>query len=336
MIGFAIPGDLDAPTGGYVYARRVMAEWSARGVAHRVVSLPPAFPTPDAAALRETSRLLSDAPRPLLIDGLAYGAFPADLAAGADASVLLHHPLCDETGLDPAQAAQAFETERAALAHARHVIVTSPLTARDLTARFDVSPQRITVAEPGLDRAEPSPLTGEPPHLLAVGSVTLRKGYGFLVEALAQNADLPWTCAILGATDRDEAEVARITAMIGRAGLNERILLRGPVSPQALSEAYSQADAFVAPSLHEGYGMAVAEAMAHGLPILASRAGALPETAPVARLIPPGDTGALAIALRDMLGDAALRRRMGAESHAFARARPGWGDTARIVMETLQ
>ncbi len=336
MISFAIPGDLNAPTGGYVYARRIMAEWTRQSVPHRVVPLPGAFPAPDAKALRDTAALLEKAPYPLLIDGLAYGAFPAALAAGADASVLLHHPLCDETGLDATQAAQAFETERVALVHARHIIVTSPLTARELTARFGVEADRITVAEPGLDRAELSPLAGDPPHLLAVGSVTRRKGYGFLVEALAGCADLAWTCTIFGALERGGDEVDRIIGMIARAGLTGRIALGGPVSPERLSDVYAAADAFVASSLHEGYGMAVAEAMAHGLPIVASSAGALPETAPIARLVPPGETLALRDALRDVLGDVALRRRMGAESHAFARTRPGWDETARLVAEAVR
>jgi len=335
MIGFAIPGDLESATGGYVYARRVMAEWTAQGIAHRVVALPDAFPMPGEADLRETAALLADAPRPLLIDGLAYGAFPAALAEQLGAGVLLHHPLCDETGLDAAAAARAGETERAALAHARHVVVTSPLTARDVAARFGVGEARITVAEPGLDRAAPAPLDGDPPHLLAVGSVTPRKGYGYLVAALAECTDLPWTCTIYGAMDRDPAEVARIRALIDGAALGDRIALHGPVPAESIAEAYRAADAFVAPSLHEGYGMAVTEAMAHGLPVIATRAGALPETAPVARLVAPGDARALGAALRALLENAALRRWMGSESHAFARTRPGWGDTARVVARAM-
>lgn len=335
MIGFAVPGDLDSATGGYVYARRVMAEWTARGIAHCVVPLPAAFPTPSDADLNATAALLSDAPRPLLIDGLAYGAFPAAMAERIGAGVLLHHPLCDETGLDAAEVARAFETERAALVHARHVIVTSPLTARDVATRFGVDAARITVAEPGLDRAEAASLDGDPPHLLAVGSVTPRKGYGYLIEALALCADLPWTCAIYGARDRDSAEGARIEAMIAEAALGGRITLHGATTAQHLAKAYRAADAFVAPSLHEGYGMAVTEAMAHGLPVIATRAGALPETAPVARLVAPGDAQGLATALRALLENAALRRWMGSESLAFARTRPGWDDTARIVARAL-
>ena len=334
MIGLAVPGDLEAPTGGYVYARRVMAEWVRQGVAHRAVPLSAAFPVPDAEVLRETRARLAEAPRPLLIDGLAYGAFPAVLAAEADATVLLHHPLCDETGLDAGRAALAFETERAALVHARYVIVTSPLTARDLTARFGVAAERITVAEPGLDPAEPSPLTGDPPHMLAVGSVTPRKGYGFLIEALALCKDLQWTCEIIGATDRDPAATARILAAIDAANLSERLFLRGAVDNTAPS--YLSADLFVSPSLHEGYGMAVVEAMAHGLPVITTTAGALAETAPCARLIAPRDSTALAKALRPLIEDRENRLELGKSCRSFAQALPGWDETARIVANALE
>lgn len=335
MIGFAIPGDLNAPTGGYVYARRVMAEWRAAGVNHQVVTLPDGFPMPDAGDLAATAARLQDAPRPLLIDGLAYGAFPRDLAERVGASVLLHHPLCDETGLNKDAAHRAFETERAALAYAHHVIVTSPLTGRDVASRFSVDPARITVAEPGLDWAEPAPLNGDPPRLLAVGSVTPRKGYGYLIEALASLTDLAWTCDIYGATDRDAVEVSRISAMIDATGLAGRVTLRGSVALGDLGGVYRAADAFVAPSLHEGYGMAVTEAMAHGLPVVATRAGALPETAPVARLVPVADASALRDALGEVLGNATRRRRMATESLGFARVRPGWRDTARVIAEAL-
>jgi len=335
MINFAIPGDLNAPTGGYVYARRVMEEWTAQGIAHRVIPLPDRFPDADAAALEQAAAILADAPRPLLIDGLAYGAFPADLARAVDASVLLHHPLCDETGLSIEAAAQAFDTERAALVHARHIIVSSPLTARDLVARFNVQEARITIAEPGLDAADPAPLTGNPPHVLAVGSVTPRKGYGYLVAALADCAELDWTCSIYGAMDRDDAEVARIKAMIAQAGLEHRITMQGAATAAGIADAYRGADLFVTSSLHEGYGMAVTEAMASGLPVIATRAGALPETAPVALLVSPGETDALAEAMREVLGDAALRRKMGGESLAFARARPDWSDTAARIAAAM-
>ncbi len=336
-IAFGIPGDLNAPTGGYVYARRIMAEWTKAGVPHRVIKLPGAYPNPTHANLNATAMALALADAPLLIDGLAYGAFSEVVAkaVGWRTTVLLHHPLCDETGLSDEAAAAAFGRERIALSKAAHVVVTSPLTARDLTARFGVDPDNITVAEPGLDRAEPAPLAGNPPVITAVGSVTPRKGYADLVTALATCADIPWRCEIIGALDRDADEAAKIQALIATHALTDRITLRGALTAEQMREAYANADLLAAPSLHEGYGMAVTEAMAHGLPVIAANAGALPETAPVARFVPPADAGALAAALREILTDPALRKSMGAQSLAHARTRPDWQDTARRVAGSM-
>ena len=337
MISFAIPGDLDAPTGGYAYARRIMAEWARAGIAHRVIKLPGGFPIPTPPQMNAAHMALGLADAPLLIDGLAYGAFNRTVAraVGPRATVLVHHPLCDETGLSQDAADTAFERERVALAEARHIVVTSPLTARDLTARFGVEATRLTVAEPGLNIASPAPLAGNPPQLLAIGSVTPRKGYSYLVEALALCTDLPWQCRIIGAADRDTGEAAKIADLIARHALADRITLEGAVPPDAIPHAYASADLLVAPSLHEGYGMAVAEAMAHGLPVITTTAGALPETAPTATLIAPGSTPPLADALRALLSDAAARASQGAANHAHARTRPGWPDTARRVARAM-
>lgn len=332
MIFFAIPGDLNLRTGGYAYDRRLLAEWLEAGVAAEVVPLAGSFPFPTDAALQDAQEALSGE-GPFLIDGLAYGAFPESLArvVGPNSVVLVHHPLCDEQGLDAETAARLEERERVALQYAAGVVVTSPLTARDLAERFDVP--SATIAIPGIDPAPLAPLAGDTPNILSVGSVTPRKGYGFLIGALASCRDLDWTCEIVGADDLDEAEVARIRVAIEEAALTDRIVLRGAIDD--MSAAYQSADLFVSSSLHEGYGMAVVEAMAHGLPVVSSNAGALAETAPVARLVEPGDADALAHALRPLISDRDTRRELGAACRAFAQGLPGWDQTARLVAQTV-
>lgn len=336
-LAFAIPGDLALPTGGYAYARRLLAEWPEQGVSAEVIPLPAGYPHPDAAELHETRERLRGIDAPLLIDGLAYGAFPDALAAetGPKSAILLHHPLCDERGLSADQARRMEDTERSALAHARAVIVTSPATARDLAGRFGVPDSRIIVAVPGTDPAPEVLLAGDPPRILAVGTVSARKGYDLLVAALARNRDMPWRCDIFGATDRDPGETDKIGALIADAGLGSRIALRGAADDAAIADAYRAADLFVAPSRHEGYGMAVVEAMAHGLPVIASRAGALAETAPCARLVPTDDAESLADAMRDLLIDADARRKLGAACRSYARTLPCWPETARIVADAM-
>ncbi|CAH1672981.1 Glycosyltransferase involved in cell wall biosynthesis [Hyphomicrobiales bacterium] len=338
-IVFAIPGDIDAPTGGYGYDRRLLQEWRETGVTARHLALPGSFPFPTAEDLEKTECLLAETTPDdmLLIDGLAFGAFPEALATRFSQRLvaLVHHPLALETGLAPDRAATLRASERAALRHSRAVAVTSPATARILAAEFDVPENRISVAVPGVD---PSPRangsTGdEPLQLLAVGSLIPRKGYDILIAALARIAALNWRLTIVGSSEYAPETAAAIGAAIRSAGLSERIALVGAVRPEKLGALYDKADLFVMPSLYEGYGMVLTEALARGLPIVCTLSGAgaeaLPDTA--ALKIPPGDAAALAKALARLIDAPAERRQHADAAWAAAGALPRWQDTARIV-----
>src|SRR5262249_51746054 len=139
---------------------------------------------------------------PLVIDGLALGVLPeiaADLSKRALLIALVHHPLALESGLSSAQADLFRKSERDALSVAARVVVTSPATARLLSADYNVPPNRITIARPGNDPVAPaSASTGGTVRLLSVGSFVPRKGYDVLIAALASVSDLPWHLTIAG------------------------------------------------------------------------------------------------------------------------------------------
>jgi glycosyltransferase involved in cell wall biosynthesis len=338
---FAIPGDLDTPTGGYLYDRRVLALLQEAGFPIRHLALPGGYPAPSADDLAETARLVAAMPADavLLIDGLAYGAMPEALIRGFGRAIvaLVHHPLGLESGSSPERQAALIVSETRALALARHVIVTSPLTARVLASDFGVAPERITVAEPGTEPALRARGTGEPVQILAVGAVSPRKGYEVLVAALATLKDLPWQATIVGALDRNPDAVAALRHAIAGAGLADRIALAGAVAEAAREEYYRRADLFVSASLYEGYGMGLAEAMARGLPLVASTGGAADETASAGALkVPPGDVAALARALRQAIADRELRARLAQDSWAAGQRLPRWPDTSARIAHALQ
>lgn len=339
-IVFAIPGDLSLPTGGYGYDRRLLREWREMGVAARHLPLPGSFPNPGEADLAETGRAILSQPYDsvLLIDGLAYGAFPEGIAAGLAGRVvaLVHHPLGLETGLSPVQATEFVRRETAALRCAAAVVVTSETTKRLLVADFAVPAEKITVAEPGVDPAERAVGSrGDTVELLAVGSLVPRKGYDVLIAALAGLADKPWRLAVVGADDRAPATTAALKAQIAAAGLSERIRLAGAFGQAELDAAYAKADLFVMPSLFEGYGMVLTEALARGLPILCTTGGAAAQTAPdeAALKVPPGDVAALRAGLSRLLDDADERRRRADAAWQAANTLPRWRGTATIVAE---
>jgi glycosyltransferase involved in cell wall biosynthesis len=342
-LGFAVPGSIDQPTGGYTYDRRVIAGLRGLGCEVDIIDLGEGFPYPDAGSRSGALERLRAVPpgRPIVIDGLALGALPEAAKAVAvthTVVALVHHPLALEAGISPAAAAAFAASERAALAAARHVIVTSPSTQRVLIADYGVADAAVTVALPGNDRIamEARPRRGTV-ALLAVGAVVPRKGYDVLIDALAALTDLDWRLVIVGDRTRDRAAADRIEAQIATCGLSARVRMRGAVGEDELDALHRGADLFVLASRHEGYGMAFAAAISHGLPVVGTRAGAIPETvAPGAGiLVPPDDAPALAAALRVMIADACVRETHAAAARAAAAQLPDWDTTARIFLRVL-
>ncbi len=341
---FAVPGDLASPTGGYAYDRRMIAELAALGWRIDVLDLGDGFPRPAsgvrAAACARLAALASA--HPIVVDGLAFGVLPEAaemLRESHPLLALVHHPLALESGLTAVECAALRTSEQAALGCARRVIVTSATTARLLGDDYRVPSERLSVVVPGTDRvdgvARPRRSDGMV-ALLAVGSVVPRKGYDVLVAALARLAHLPWRLTIAGDGGRSPQTLRLLTAEIARLALADRIALRGAVTAAELARLYAASDLFVLPSRFEGYGMAYAEAIAHGLPVVGTTAGAIPEIVPAAAgvLVAPDDVEALAVALRALIEDADQRDRLAAGARAATF--PSWPQQARLFADALE
>jgi glycosyltransferase involved in cell wall biosynthesis len=346
-VAIAVPGDLSSPTGGYEYDRQLIALLPSHGLRVRHLALPAGFPHPSSEDLHETWRALARiAPDSvLLIDGLAYGAFTPEVTAGIRSPIvaLVHHPLAYETGLCAARRSALRDSERAALARADIVVATSPSTRAILGREYGVSSSRLFVAEPGAQRVTRArgpqgPDVRGAPTILAVGAVSPRKGYDLLVEALRPLAGRQWRAVIAGSLTHDPATAAALRRQIGSSGLAQRITLPGAVSDEALAALYAGADLFVLSSLYEGYGMALANAMAHGLAIVSTTGGAAAETVPdgAALKVAPGDASALTDAIARLLDDIDLRRALADASWRAGQKLPRWEDTASVVATAIR
>jgi glycosyltransferase involved in cell wall biosynthesis len=338
---FAIPGDLKAATGGYTYDRRVIETLPDFGVSVSVLPLPDSFPNPTRHDLEETSRRLKTkrADAVFVIDGLAFGAFSEDVLSALDGRViaLVHHPLFLETGLPHARKVELKAGEEKALARASHIVVTSRATRRIIVDNMGVSPDKVTIAEPGTDPVQRATGTGAPLQILSVGAVLPRKGYDVLVEALAPLKDIEWRLTIAGALDRHAEAVASVQSAIRRHNLEDRVNLAGKVVPATLDRYFESADLFVSASLFEGYGMVLAEAMARGLPMVIAAGGAAAETAgeAVALHVEAGNVQELTSALRRALTDKKLRDRLADAAWEAGRTLPTWHETARRIAAVI-
>ncbi|MFE2279544.1 glycosyltransferase family 4 protein [Streptomyces sp. NPDC059454] len=352
-VHFVMPGGVDdpaAPSGGNAYDRRVCLDLPGFGWQVHRHAVAGDWPRPDAAARAELARTLRELPdgAVVLLDGLVACGVPEILVPQAEEgrlrmAVLVHLPLGDETGLDAAVAAELDARERTVLRAVPAVIATSDWAVRRLVSHHGLAPERVHVAAPGADIAPLAPGTDGVSRLLCVAAVTPRKGQHRLVEALAAVADLPWSCALVGGLGQDPAYVAHLRNLIREHGLEDRLELTGPQAGADLDASYAAADLMVLTSYAETYGMAVTEALARGIPVLATDVGGLPEAVGRAPdggvpgiLVPPENPAALAAELRGWFGEADVRRRLKAAARSRRAALGGWASTAQSLAAVLR
>jgi glycosyltransferase involved in cell wall biosynthesis len=337
--------DPDRPSGGNAYDRRICRGLAAIGWSVHEHPVPGSWPRPDAAARASLTDVVAGMPdgAVVLIDGLIASTAPEVLVPQAgrlNLAVLVHMPLGD--GLPGEGVPDARTQERAVLSSAVAVVTTSSWTARWLLDEYELWPGRVHVAKPGVDPADLAPGTAAGGELLCVAAVTPGKGHDVLLAALGAITDLPWRCVCVGTLTRDPGFVDQLGHQARNGGIGDRIRFAGPRTGADLDFAYAVADALVLASRAEAYGMVVPEALARGLPVVATTVGGLPEAlgrgadgSQPGLLVPPGDPEALAAALRSWFGDTVLRQRLRSVAQERRLTLPGWSATAARISGVL-
>ena len=231
---------------------------------------------------------------------------------------------------------------------AAHLISDSQATKRDLVERYSVDPAKIAVVYAGYDAAAFRPvrdraaieavkarysIAGE--YILSVGTLQPRKNLARLIEAFAslQIADCKLQLVIAGKRGWLYKE---IFAQVHQLGLEDEVIFTGYVAGSDLPALLSSASLFVMPSLYEGFGLPVLEAMACGVPIVCSNVSSLPEVAgDAAVLVDPLDVGRMAAAMERVLSDEELRAEL--RERGFEQVgRFSWEKCARETLAVLE
>lgn len=341
---FAIPGNINIRNGGYGYNRQMLSLMPAFGIAASHLQLPASLPQGPQSDMNEAARLMAHVPRDqvLLVDSLGYSCLSSSLIQTIAAPVvaLVHHPLSAELGLAGSAARICDETERVALSLAKAIVVSSPYTAAQLMRDFGVPADKLTVAVPGTAAAKRALGSGSKScvQLLCVGSLIARKGYEFLLEALAELQQFDWHLTIAGSQSLDAPYAQRLIGKIQASPLAQRITMHDEIPAAALDELYHHSDVFLMPSLFEGYGMALAEAMARGLPIVCTTGGAAAQTVPdgAGLKVPPADAPALKQALKMLFDSPALRAKIADKSWQEGQKLPDWPASAKIIADIVK
>jgi glycosyltransferase involved in cell wall biosynthesis len=343
-VHFVVPEGIDdpaRPSGGNAYDRRVRDGLAALGWSVREHAVPGAWPHPDGPARSALASVLEHAPdgAAVLLDGLVASTAPDVLVPEADRLrlvALVHMPLGADAADDGVRAREGAVLEAATV-----VVTTSGWSRRALLELYGLDAGRVRVAEPGVDPAELAPGTPTNGGLLCVGAVIPGKGHDVLVDALS---GLPgrWRCVCVGSLEREPAFAERLCRRVVEGGLDDRVRFAGTRTGADLARSYLAADLLVLPSRAETYGMVVTEALAGGVPVVATEVGGVPEAmghgargVRPGLLVPPDDPDALGGALRAWLGDAGLRRRLRRAARERRAALPRWPATAAVVAGAL-
>jgi glycosyltransferase involved in cell wall biosynthesis len=311
-----VSGDLGRRTGGTLYDQRMERACRRAGVPLRIISV---SSTPQARAALARLR-----PGVLVIDSIAIPlAAPLLLwardALGARIVALMHMPT------------EARGT-RALLRSADRVVAVGP----DLGRELGVSRPRLLVIPPGSDGVPRLARTARGRHrdagrlrVLAVANWSRAKGIATLVAAAAHLPEIRLDLVgDVGSGPYRDAVLARIHS----SDLGARVVVHGSLSGRALARRYAEADVFALPTEREGYGIVFAEALAHGLPVIAADIPSVRAIVGDAGLfVPPRSVRPLITALR-LTSDAWLRRRLAKNARDRARALPSWASSQALFV----
>ncbi len=344
-----VPAEIDdpaRPSGGNHYDRRLIdglraLGWTVRE--HRIGGLWPGTGTQAGEALAEVLGGLP-AGAIVLFDGLALDAAADALAAHCvrlRLVALLHAPVAScamPVGMNAQALLQPMHT---LLQHMRAIIVTSAWSQRCLCRHYGLATAQVAVALPGVDPAALAPVHPGGERLLCVARVSPLKGHDTLLRALGTLHGLTWHLSCIGPVD-DTRFLDDLHGIARAAEVDDRVRFLGPSSGPQLALAYQNADVLLLASRQESYGMVVSEALARGLPVIATAVGGIPEALGAAAagpmpglLVAPASPAALASAVRRWLTDAHLRGQLRlAARHRRSALRP-WSDTAQRVAAVL-
>lgn len=277
-VSWLVYGTLEQPTGGYVYDRLIVEQLRAQGVQVVVRTLVPLDPVRAA----DTVTQLLEADLDVVVgDALCVSELGPlfDALAGCVRRVLLvHHLTSWEREASALCLATLRAQERKAVSSADLVVTTSYTTANRLCAEYPECMPHAVV--PGADRLRrvPRALSRTECRLLGVGSLIARKRWDLLLAALDKLSAPELYLRLVGDETRDPDYSQSLAAQIAHSPyLAAHVLHMGVIEDEVLADELAQADALVLPSSLEGYGMVLTEALHAGVPVVASRASAIPE-----------------------------------------------------------
>jgi glycosyltransferase involved in cell wall biosynthesis len=345
-----IPGDINRLTGGSIYDKQLADYLNDQGYNVEIASIPdlPYFASLIAGVVTSTRlllRLISGKHDIVIEDGWVQPAallfnLACRIIGKTQLVIIVHQPRWQR--IKPPFALIARMVEKVSLRSAKLIVSVSGFI-KNKVEQLVGNNKSIIIAPPGseafsrasFERVEND---GACLRLLFVGNCNRLKGLEYLIRALAALRDISLELDIVGDTTCDTSYYDQMQRLAKQLNVDGRVTFHSVVSHESLGQFYSNADLFTFPSLYEGYGIVVGEAMQAGLPIVTTRVGPIDEIVREgenALIVPAADSEALAGAIRTLATDPSIRRRFGERSRNLAQQLPTWRQTCQKISAAI-
>ena len=338
-----VPGDINTLTGGYIYNKRMVNGLLEMGHNIKVYSIAVDFPFPSPESRQQFVNIINAIPKDetIIIDSLAFGAIPEllrKIKLNHPIIALIHMPLSVRNEFTDVQNKRLSILEKKAFTYADLIVVTSAFTM-NLLKELGVDPLKIVVVLPGVEvLSHKNKYALFPYKLITVSNFTRNKGHLLLVDALNEIKYLNWTLDCYGNTDFDPEYVDTISRLIDFNNLTDKIFIHGPITGNELSKAYVNSDLLIHPSEFETYGMVLTEAMAHGVPVIASAGGAIAQTVPasIGAFFKVNDSKSLQQTIKELLLDSNKYQNLCKEASNYINQAQSWAKSIKDFENALK
>lgn len=285
-IYFLINDDINTLTGGYIYNKYIVNGLNEKNYDVSVISLLGNFPNPTSSDLNKCSEILNTLPDKafLVVDSLILGFIPQLLIKIRERTSiigLMHLPLSIDLKSNKKQ--RLFLEEEKALELCKRIITTSFYT-KILLTESGIDAEKILVAEPGTEnypKKENYPCN--PYNLVCISNYHENKNQIALIKALKNLVEYNWEMNFFGRSDT--FYFRKLKELVYSYNLDKRIFLGGPLERSKISDIYLKSDLFILPTKFETYGMALTEALAHGIPVITTLTGGISYSVPASMAI---------------------------------------------------
>ena len=328
---FLIPGDIDTLASCYIYDKKIIEGLKNKGHKVALYRLADDFPFPSDKSLKHCQEVVKSIPKsePIIIDSLAFGIIPSVIKKVSTTNPiigLIHLPLSADPNYSAYQRTLITSQEMEAFKLATKFIVTSEYTL-EVLLNLGIEKHKINLVIPGIDNFPQKKKYPEiPTKLLSIANLCRSKDHAILVRALTALKDKNWVLDCYGNLDLDREYLADFQSMIRKNHLQNKILIHGTISGQELSDAYLNADLFVHPSEFETYGMALAEALSHGIPVIATTGGGICKTVPakMGQFFKPSDVYGLQSILEELFENPEVYKKLYTQASTYKDKAQTW------------